>query len=588
MKQRLWAVVCGSIRDELDFKLTLSKLIQLRKKQKIDYIVLSTWFKEIDKYDGLRDLLISLNVFILENSTLSNEFEQTPSGSVNYWRQARQLLLALDFIPKNDFVLRVRTDRSLNFINLMEQQGIFENYQYKVSDIGKFTKVFEYKIIVFRPRITRLFQMTDFILLGLNRDLYKVINFGIYDLEFQKVIVANAQWYAQPFIKEFPILRDYMRFTMYTQSVPLFKRYVEKYKNESYFSKVHLKVYAIYLLVLYTHFKILSFEKFDPAKRENFNFYEIFCGTKNGSIKYQSLGTIIVDEKIIEMALFNQFEPSESYSQFLMYVNNLIAFGSKDPQFDLSFSDYSELMELFNNKTYEHNEKEVWLKKLYKPPVDNKILSKEPSYLKEMELNCLEVDFKDWSLLSDTKLIESDLFKLWNKIENPSVKTAEMMLLPVARTGNEYAIYVLLDLIFINKVSLNNVDEILRISKFYLDIRFKNKTPHIRTTLLVLKLFRVLIERDDILFLDKKFLDFGLSLIFDEKSRVFMLEKYSADSLNLIKNEILNLKSDKYCVECDLILSAIFDFELSLEAQTFLDNSHRMNELMIVKRKWFK
>ena len=30
MKKDLWAVVCGNIRDELDFKLTISKLIQLR------------------------------------------------------------------------------------------------------------------------------------------------------------------------------------------------------------------------------------------------------------------------------------------------------------------------------------------------------------------------------------------------------------------------------------------------------------------------------------------------------------------------------------------------------------------------------
>ncbi|MDQ8936984.1 hypothetical protein [Acinetobacter rudis] len=586
MKRKLWAVVCGSIRDELDFKLTLSKLIQLRKKKKIDHIVLSTWFKEVDKYEGLRELLISLDIFVIENSTLSNEFEKTPSGSVNYWRQARQLLLALDFIPKNDFVLRVRTDRSLNFINLMEQQGIFDNYQNKVNDIGKFTKVFEYKIIVFRPRITRLFQMTDFILLGLNRDLYKVINFGIYDLEFQKVIVANAQWYAQPFIKEFPILRDYMRFTMYTQSVPLFKRYVEKYKNESYFAKVHLKVYAIYFLVLYSHFKILSFEKFDPSKREKFNFYEIFCGTKNGSIKYQSLGTIIVDEKIIEMALFNQFEPSKSYSQFLKYVNNLIAFGPKDPQFDLNFEDYNELVVLFNNKTYENNEKEGWLKKLYKPPVNTNILSKEPSYSNELELNCLGVDFKDWSLLSDTKLIESDLFKLWNKIENPSVKTAEMMLLPVARTGNEYAIYVLLDLLFLNKVSSNNIDEIFRISNFYLDIRFKNKTPHIRTTLLILKFLKIVIQRNDIFSLEKRFLDFGLSLIIDEKIRLAILNEYSSDILPKIKNEVLKLKSEKNNFEYDLILSSIFDYELSLEIQEFLEKSKRMNELMMVKRKW--
>ena len=52
MKKDLWAVVCGNIRDELDFKLTISKLIQLRAENKIQHILLSTWRGEIDKYEN--------------------------------------------------------------------------------------------------------------------------------------------------------------------------------------------------------------------------------------------------------------------------------------------------------------------------------------------------------------------------------------------------------------------------------------------------------------------------------------------------------------------------------------------------------
>lgn len=67
MHTDLWAVICGNIRDELDFKLTLTRMVELRLEGKIQHIVLSTWKGEIDKYAGLREQLAYLQVYLIEN-----------------------------------------------------------------------------------------------------------------------------------------------------------------------------------------------------------------------------------------------------------------------------------------------------------------------------------------------------------------------------------------------------------------------------------------------------------------------------------------------------------------------------------------
>ena len=114
MSHELWAVVCGNLRDELDFKLTMSKLVELRNNQKIKHIVLSTWRGEINKFPRLREALNEANIFIIESWEMDKTLEKAPTGSVNYWRQAQQMLAALEIITRNAFILKARKDRSLN------------------------------------------------------------------------------------------------------------------------------------------------------------------------------------------------------------------------------------------------------------------------------------------------------------------------------------------------------------------------------------------------------------------------------------------------------------------------------------------
>ena len=489
MATKLWAVICGNIRDELDFKLTVSRLVDLRKQNKVQHILLSTWRDEIDKYSGLRDELKKLKVYVLENYPLSSELEKTPTESVNYWRQARQLLAALDVIPKTDFVLRLRTDRSLNYINQMDKLGVFENYQHPVPQLGRFPKLFDYKVTVFGPKMIRLLHMIDFVLLGNNRDLYKMINFDVSDLRFQKPCVANAQWYLYPFIQEFSIIRDYIRCIHFLHKVKILQQHVALHKENMFLPEIYYKVYSIYLMILYTHFNIVHMGKIKQMDYSDVHLYQFFDSTPNFGVQYTILGSSIRDHKILEYAISGKLKDSPHYKKFMHYVNYIIAYGN-DGTHDLTHADYVELIELQRNNFYEDVQDRKWLKVLRFPPINPKLLHQYHENFDVQGLNIMN-DQKKWEKLIQTDNVERDIYLTWLDIDQPHPTVTEKMLLPIARTGHQYAIYVLLDLLDKGYISEINQAEVKRIVFFYLDIHLRRTTENYQITRIIILLLKM-------------------------------------------------------------------------------------------------
>ncbi|WP_122902173.1 hypothetical protein [Acinetobacter sp. B51(2017)] len=584
MHTDLWAVICGNIRDELDFKLTLTRIVELRLEGKIQHIVLSTWKGEIDKYAGLREQLAYLQVYLIENPAFSPQIEATASESVNYWRQARQLLAALDMIPKQDFILRLRTDRSLNYINQMDKLGVFGNYQQEAIKLGQFPRLFKYKVTVFGPKMVRLLHMIDFVLLGNNRDLYRLINFDFAELGHQKQIVANAQWFAVPFLKEFPILRDYMRFTHFVNRVKVLKTHVDLHKENAFFPAVYYKVYAIYLMILYTHFNILYTGRLKQADYSQIHFYELFSSTANYGIQHTSLGSSIRDQNILEYFLFGKLKDSSAYRQFKQKVTQLIAYGA-DEQFDLTFEDYKELVDLSNDNFYETSEEIKWFKRLRRPPINLKRLYQYNTDIRQATLNFIDEDDEQWMALTHTESIEKDIYKVWLNLDNPSVTTTEKMLLPIARTGNEYAIYVLLDLLDKNQITAINQDEIKRIVFFYLDIHMRRRTETLQTTRIIILLLKM--QQQQKIQLDK--LEKMLQCGFDRYITLDDLDFNEPidDLLQCLKHKLEQVQ----CSELDkqhviqTWISQISDQQLKQEVvQHFQQKS--VNDAMILSKKW--
>lgn len=582
MNTDLWAVMCGNIRDELDFKLTLTRMIELRSEGKIQHIVLSTWKGEIDKYIGLREQLSYLQVYLIENPAFSPEIESTASESVNYWRQARQLLAALDMIPKRDFILRLRTDRSLNYINQMDKLGVFTNYAQPAIALGKFPKLFQYKITVFGPKMVRLLHMIDFVLLGQNRDLYRLINFEFAELGHQKQIVANAQWFMAPFLKEFPILRDYLRFIHFVNRVKILKTHVELHKENAFFPQVYYKVYAIYLMILYTHFNILYMGKLKQADYTQIQFYQLFSSTENYGIQHTSLGSSIRDQGILEYFLFGKLKPSSAYGNFLKQVTHLIAYGA-DESFDLSFEEYKELVDLSNDNFYETSEEIKWFKRLRRPPVNLKQLHRYETDINQATLNFINSDNEKWIALTHTENVEKDVYKLWLSLENPSVDITEKMLLPIARTGNEYAIYVLLDLLDQELISPLNAEEVRRIVFFYLDIHTRRRTETLQTTRIIILLLKMYNQGKVHLEKIQKILECG----FDKYIDVNNIQVDNENLLELLKNKLEQVETEniqqQYIIKT--WIAQISDQKIEPNIQQHFQQQS-INDAMILSKKW--
>ncbi|WP_353173236.1 hypothetical protein [Acinetobacter rudis] len=475
MDNTLWAVVCGNIRDELDFKLTISRLVGLRSSGKINHILLSTWKGEIDKYINLRKSLENLEIYLVESFPLNEEIHKIESGSVNFWRQSRQLLAALDVIPKNHFVLRVRTDRSLSHINRMEEMGVFDNYAMKVPSYGNFPKLFNYRVFVFSPKTIRLFHMIDFTFLGHSRDLYKIINFDFSELYLQKGLSANGQWFLYPFLREFAIIRDYLRITDLNNSIKIMKSYVDFNKEKSLFPELYYKVYAIYILALYTHFKILYFGKIDDKSLKETYFHDFFSSSFKNNLSFTGLGVSIRNEKVLKAAVEGELVQTFAYKSFLKYIHYLVVNGNgEDIQYN--YEDYINLKKFVNDEIYGDNEKIRWYKELNTKPIalNKKYYDNYSDVLKK--LNCIDVSNSTWNELTLTTKLEHKILNTWLELKNPSVPNTEKILLPAAKSGNEFAIYMLLDLCCSGKFTRESIPELTRVVEFFLKLHIRKKT----------------------------------------------------------------------------------------------------------------
>ena len=96
-RHKVWAIVCGAVRQEFELYSILSYLCEYRAKGLIEGIVLSTWVGEVDNVKNLREKLKFLDIHLVEIWPLSEEVSQYTN--LNYTRQATQLLNGLRNIP---------------------------------------------------------------------------------------------------------------------------------------------------------------------------------------------------------------------------------------------------------------------------------------------------------------------------------------------------------------------------------------------------------------------------------------------------------------------------------------------------------
>ncbi|MDR2420210.1 MAG: hypothetical protein LBD40_02785 [Puniceicoccales bacterium] len=100
-----WAVMCGSLRSIIEFKLSLARLCDMRGRGMLEGIVFSTWKGEVDAFPGLRKTLTGLDICVVESVCPTKEqVGQRETYSIVV--QKEQLFRGCLCVPEDVFILK--------------------------------------------------------------------------------------------------------------------------------------------------------------------------------------------------------------------------------------------------------------------------------------------------------------------------------------------------------------------------------------------------------------------------------------------------------------------------------------------------
>jgi hypothetical protein len=530
---KIVAVICGNIRDIIDFKLTLTRLLELKNEHRIDHIIFSTWENELDAHPELKENMRLANIDVVETPPLHERYTKIESNSVNYWRQARQIQSALDAIEGDCFILKTRTDRCLNFLNQIDWDNLTLE---KTQALGQIKPVFEYKMSVFSPKMVRLFNLNDFIFIGYKRDIYKIINFDISELLLDRDIVANTQWFIYPFFKEYPIIKDYFRLINYRPLLPNLRDYVDKNKLESKFPALFYKTHAIYCALLYINFNIMNYDK--KIIEKNIvprHFYQIFSSLTSNEIIYSNIGSTIRSNQVIQDLIELDSESTTGASDHIWQKN--IQQMKQQGNLYLELKDYEELKQFYSQKVYGEAK---WLKSIKNPP--RILLSTLPS-------NQVQVDFfakneSHLKALRHSAQFDKDLYRLWLK-KNSKIEEVDLYLLSYAKTGASFAILHLIRCLRQGRLADHLHHEVLRFSLYFPSI--KDVRKNFNFSFLLITLNRYLAEPTNVeakqllIKYANQYLALGLNDDLTPKALYRIAQNFmnKRDEVNLVNSDLL-------------------------------------------------
>ncbi|MFC6288893.1 hypothetical protein [Levilactobacillus angrenensis] len=301
----VWAMVCGTIRDQVDFSLIMDYLLQCRERGVIQGIVVSTWTHEFDELEDLQMALALNNVAVVQSAPNDALVGDMRSNSVNYWRQAKQMQAALDRIPPEAIVIKTRTDRALpatkRLIAMLKDEDPLPLVADRAQTTGltQLPQVLTHQIAIFKARTGRLLQFTDFAFMGYSQDIRKLLNFDISDFTFTRGLVANIQFFIYPFIREYPVMRDYYRVIDFYPLLKDLATYTTQGGQE--FPKFFERVYAVYFGLLALHFRIgslLDADKLGPVTLP-IEFSALFHSGQGKHLVHDALGVTLNSQDVL-------------------------------------------------------------------------------------------------------------------------------------------------------------------------------------------------------------------------------------------------------------------------------------------------
>lgn len=484
----VWAVICGTLRDEVDFRLMLDYLLRCRDQGIIQGIVLSTWRDEVATIPGLDQQLAANHVAVVTSQPLEKKIGRSTTNSFNYWRQATQLQAALDLIPDDAIVIKTRTDRALpatrKLMKMLDEPDPLPLVREVAEQRGltAFPQEFHRQIAIFKARSGRLVQFADFAFMGYREDMAKLINFDAAELYLNRELVANIQFFIYPFVRDYPVLRDYYRVINFRFLLRDLKTYTEQ--GGTQFPQFFQRLYAAYFGLLATHFRIGTLVAAKSLGKVTLpiEFSDFFHSGQAGHLRHNELGVTFRSQTILDQFLaqpvtaestepkrkhwWRKSAPEPEQPPVKEVATKNILQKLQHPTADLfgrmTSAEYQEMQDFRQNKDFSPRE---WLRPLASPLADQ---PGDYAQSVQYQLPGITPDqaAKIWRTCERDGRVSQTLLDFWLEHDLQPADSAPY-LMSSARTGNRFSTLVVGWLLRQGVLSPGDQAEALRITDFF-------------------------------------------------------------------------------------------------------------------------
>ena len=235
----------GLIRSAAQLGSILDLYKPLQDEGTIDRFRLVTWTDQVDRHSGLRKKLDEHGIELIELPPIPVK------SHGNIIQQMRQFYHGLLRLDRDAYVLKTRTDLVIepDFIRTLARH---KKYHEKVTTPHR---VFQRKIGVPYFEVSKPFYISDECFAGHVDDLWQLYNLdSSYDHQYADIGVGitHIRRFIQPFLKQYPLLEDYLNVAGYCGWRKGCERF--SYLQHCLRSDLYIAFLAVYYTVLDSHF----------------------------------------------------------------------------------------------------------------------------------------------------------------------------------------------------------------------------------------------------------------------------------------------------------------------------------------------
>lgn len=310
MVRHVTALITGAIRDRFEFLPLLSKLVQWRQAGLVDSIIFSTWYSSLEADEALLQKISSLGIGIC----LAHDMLE--GGDRNIWRQYRLLDVGLRYCPEDAYVLRVRTDKTLHLLEAFRSVLTRAKSNFEEGARGPLA-MFQEKVAVPLAAVNLPFFIKDLIFGGGVRDLRRLTHFELWFEMFTEYPGVEWQWKSAPFLREFPIFRQFFE----SYRIPAFTRALSERPEQT--PDVLLRVLAAYYRCLIENFTC----HVRPEMHSTQQTFEDILSGRSKTIHYSegphnAIFSMFMSTEQIEELVGGRLQASAVYGRLLTHMQD--------------------------------------------------------------------------------------------------------------------------------------------------------------------------------------------------------------------------------------------------------------------------